>query len=178
MNVQRMVVSEHALLRDLAAYAAALAVPPGPIVERGDWLDDVLAGPPPPPTDRNRPAAYRFVRMAWWPQPSWMPADATIASVNYFPSDGAGLGWHTDAGSPGWRVYLGRPLDGVSGEFLFVKKGGGDPIVLRDYPALATAFYVSGEPCSSWHAVAAHGARFSVGIRIHGDATARALGLL
>lgn len=168
MEVLRLPIARHALLRELDAYARGLEEPRPPYMERGDLLADLFAGPP--AVDRTRPQSFRFQIMQWQ-QPRWMPADSTIASVNYFPGGGAGIGWHTDSSRPGWRVYIGRPLNGAPGMLLVE----GD--AFEDTPGIAHAFYVSGEPCSSWHAVRAAGARFSVGIRIESAAAAAALGL-
>jgi hypothetical protein len=168
VNVRRLVVADHQLLRELAAYVEQLEVPRPPHRELGDWRADIAAGPP--DVNRTRPAAFRLQIMEWQ-QPAWMPRDATIASVNYFPPGGAGLGWHTDFGRPGWRVYIGRPLGPELGQFHFA--GGW----LEDSPDSAIAFYVSDVRHDSWHAVRCDGPRFSVGLRITGPATARALGL-
>lgn len=168
MQVFRLHVAQHALLRELAAYADQLEAPAPPYRERGDLLADIAGGPP--AADRTRPEAFRFAIMEW-EQPLWMPIDSTLASVNYYPPGGSGLGWHSDTSRPGWRVYIGRPLEGVPGEFLV--EGG----AYSDVAGVAHAFYVSGVPGESWHALRAGGARFSVGIRIDGEVTARALGL-
>jgi hypothetical protein len=166
---QRLTVADHPLLRDVAAYLDGVRVPAPPWRERGEWRADIDGGPP--TVDRNRPAAFR-----WQPLPhagrlpNMAPADI-IASLNYYPPGGAGQGWHTDSGAFGWRIYMGRPLAGVAGCFLTASQ------TLYDAPGTALAFYVSGVPCASWHAVRAEGARLSVGIRIRDPATVRALGL-
>lgn len=169
MNVRRLEIEDHDLLVKLAGYAAGLEVPAPPYMERGDWSADLLG--PIPERDRTRPLAFRF-QIIDWKQPEWMPDDATIASVNYFPEGGAGLGWHTDSSRAGWRVYVTRLLSDLPGEFHHAAGW------ITDRPRAALAFFVDGHPCSSWHAVRALGPRFSVGLRFGPGATARALGLL
>jgi hypothetical protein len=165
--VLRLRIDEHPLLQQLHAYTAALSVTDEPIIDLGNLRADLDAGPP--TGDRIRPTSCRFVRMGW-AQPAWMPADASLSSVNYFPPGGAGLGWHTDSARLGWRLYIGRPLTWSAGEFIY---SGGS---VFDRVGVAMAFRIArGE--LFWHAVRCPGPRFSVGINVTGEATARALGL-
>lgn len=169
MNVRRLALVDHPILQQLDAYLAALEPPAPPHHERGDLALDLRTGPP--PYDRTRPLAFRFHRMEW-DQPLWMPIDASLASVNYFPPGGSGLGWHTDSSRPGWRVYIGRPVATLPGALLVAGAA------YCDMPGKALAFYVSGIACATWHAVQAPSERFSVGLRCEaGSATARLLGL-
>ncbi len=144
-------------------------IPFAPALAVGDWRADIAAGPP--EIDRTRPKAYRFNRIEWT-APDWLPDGAHIASVNYFPPGGGGLGWHTDSSLPGWRVYVSLRMGEHPGEVLF------PGVSFVDAPGFAMAFYVSGRPCESWHAVRAESARVSVGLRINEGATARRLGLI
>jgi hypothetical protein len=167
--VHRLDVDAHPLLRELSAYLDTVQPPQPPYDEKGDWRADVDAGPP--AEDRPKPRAFRRQFMERPLRLPSMPDDTILSALNFYPPGGSGLGWHTDTGHPGWRVYLGRPLTHLPGAFL-VPDG-----IFLDEPGIATAFYVSGKPCESWHAVRAFGARLSVGLRIAGDRTARALGL-
>lgn len=169
MIVRRLRIDDHQLLRELLAYVNEVQLPGLQLVpHEGDWRADIAGGVP--LEDRPRPRSFRRLGLPT-KRPIWMPPDAALASLNYYPPGGAGIGWHTDSTSIGWRVYIGRPLEGVPGEFML-------PLAtIADEAGFATAFHVSGQPCSSWHAVRAEGARLSVGIKITGD-TARVLGLV
>jgi hypothetical protein len=106
------------------------------------------------------------------PQPKIaLPADMKVSALEFYPA-GGGLGWHSDyQGAPGWRVYIGRPLDGVPGVFMTVD--GNYP----DSHGLATAFEITGRS-DTWHALRADGARLAIGVRFPaGGETARSLGL-
>ena len=83
---------------------------------------------------------------------------------------GGGVGWHTDSGVPGWRVYVVRTLDGEPGHFLHANGA------FEDDARIAHAFYVSDTRPLSWHAVRARGARMSLGVRV-GTAIATRMGL-
>jgi hypothetical protein len=167
--VHRLAVDDHQLLRELAAYLDGVEPPPPPWDEHGDWLADIDSGPP--PVDRPKPLAYRRQFMQAPVRVGSMDSDTIVSALNYYPPGGSGIGWHTDSGHAGWRIYIARPLEAMPGVFL-VTAG-----VFIDQPGIATAFYVSGRPGESWHAVRAFGARLSIGLRIAGDRTARALGL-
>jgi hypothetical protein len=166
--VRRLVVADHPLLCAAAAYLETLAPPPPPYQARGDLAADVLLGAP--TTNRNRPHAFNH-RSVPPPRPPELPGDTVISAIEYYP-EGGGLGWHTDSGWPGWRIYIPRPL-GAPGTF-YTRLGR-----FQDAPGIANAFYVSGRPGESWHAVLAGGPRFSIGLRIVDPhaATACALGL-
>ncbi len=159
-------IADHPLLCQLAGYLAGVEVPHG-YREKGNYRLDIAAGPP--AEDRPRPTSYRWQAIPIAAPPEFLPDDVRHASLNYFPTGGAGMGWHTDSTMPGWRVYLPRLLGPARGEFHFV---GGS---FLDSSAFAIAFLVGRD---SWHAVTAYGERMSIGIRIVGDATARALGLI
>lgn len=167
MIVQRLDISKHALLRMMSAFLARAERPPAPPMERGDLHGDLMAGPP--ASDRPNPTSYRFHRLQ--PPQLALPTATTIGSFNYFPEGGAGIGWHTDSNSPGWRVYVARPLSADVGWFY------SDAGLFQDDPLQATAFYVARPPRHFWHAVSAPGPRFSIGIRIQSDDVARELGL-
>jgi hypothetical protein len=100
-----------------------------------------------------------------------MKGDAMLSALNYYPVGGGGLGWHTDTGHPGWRIYIARLLSPLPGVF---KTPGREYV---DEPGSALAFYVSGEPGDSWHAVRTDGPRFSLGIRFADGPTQRELRL-
>jgi hypothetical protein len=168
--VRRLVVEDYPLLRELAAYLDGVEPPPPPYDTRGDWRADIAAGPP--DVDRPKPLAYRRQFMAAPVRVGSMADDTIVSALNYYPPGGSGIGWHTDSGHPGWRIYIGRPLTAMPGVFLVT--GG----AFLDVPGLATAFHVSGRAADSWHAVASEGPRLSMGLRIAGDRTARLLGLL
>lgn len=173
MIVQRLWIDAHPLLQEAAAFLATVRAPElfvPHLSERGDWRADVDGRPP--AGDRPQPLAFRRARLQTPLQLSGM-TDAMISALNYFPVGGGGLGWHTDSGHSGWRVYIPRLLAALPGVFRTVE---------RDYidePGTALAFYV--EPSTStslsWHAVRAAGARFSLGIRFADGPTQRALGL-
>jgi len=165
--VRRLVVADHPLLCAAAAYLETLAPPRPPYVRAGDLDSDLVAGPPDEP--RNRPRAFRHLTL---PHPALeLPPDVKVSALEFYPA-GGGLGWHSDyQGQPGWRVYIGRPLDGVPGVFMTVD--GNYP----DSPGLGTAFQITGRS-DTWHAVRADGARLALGLRFAvGGLTARALGL-
>jgi hypothetical protein len=185
MRVYKLEIDAHPLLRELDAYLRQLR-PPQMFVcipeghpsglqptEMGDWRADVAAGPP--DVDRPRPRAYKrmFLKVDAKPVPS-MPSDAVVSACNYYPVGGAGIGWHTDTGHAGWRVYIARPLSAVGGTF-FHREGSLLKAII-DEPGIALAFYVDpGHDC--WHAVATEGPRFSLGIKFRSGPTARSLGL-
>jgi hypothetical protein len=169
MILRRLVVADHALLRELSTYLETVDPPPPPYDTRGDWRADIEAGPP--AVDRPKPLAFRRQFMQAPVRIGSMADDAIVSALNYYPPGGAGIGWHSDAGHPGWRIYIGRPLTSAPGLFLL------PGLIFEDVPGIATAFYVSGHPCDSWHAVRAEGARLSIGIRFKAGPTARALGL-
>jgi hypothetical protein len=176
MKVYAIAIGAHPFLRDLAAYLDGLTAPPVFRVddnsERGDWRRDIADGPP--AEDRPKPLAYRrqFLQ-APAVLPSF-PGGTMVSALNYYPVGGGGLGWHTDSHAPGWRVYISRPLTSTPGLLMADDDGGR---IYDDVPGLARAFYVSGTPCASWHAVVAHGPRLSIGLRIRSTTTARSLGL-
>jgi hypothetical protein len=169
MIVRRLVVDDYPLLRELSAYLDTVEPPPPPYDERGDWRADIEAGAP--SVDRPKPLAYRRQFMEHPLRVGSMADDTIVSALNYFPPGGAGIGWHSDSGHPGWRIYIGRPLTSMPGVFL-VSVGA-----FIDTPGIATAFHISGRAADSWHAVISEGPRFSVGLRIAGDRTARLLGL-
>jgi len=172
MIVRRLLIASHPLLQQAAQYLASVTPPQAFDVakwERGDWRADFDG--PPPTSDRPQPLAFRRMRMESAARvDGW--GDAKVSALNYYPVGGGGLGWHTDTGHPGWRVYMPRLL------------GGGAPGVFRtagadyvDERGTALAFWISGEPMGSWHAVRTYGARLSLGIRFTDGPTQRALGL-
>jgi hypothetical protein len=69
-----------------------------------------------------------------------LPVGTTISALNYYPSGGSGLGWHTDSVNPGWRVYVAQPLADVAGEFLTADE------IIADEPGIALAFRVVSAP--------------------------------
>jgi hypothetical protein len=165
--VRRLHIGNHPLLRALALHLYALEPPHPPYTCVGDLAGDLEHGPPKGP--RNRPHAYRHLTL---PQPALvLPPDVKVSALEFYPA-GGGLGWHSDyQGSPGWRVYIGRPLDGVAGVFMTVD--GNYP----DSHGLATAFQVTGRS-DTWHALRCDGPRLALGIRFPaGGLTARTLGL-
>lgn len=168
MIVRRLVIERHQLLRELAGYLEAVSVPPLPCRSRGDLRADIDGGPP--GVDQNRPRSFRWLSMRHPIRLPSMLEKTIVASLNYYPA-GGGQGWHTDSAAYGWRVYIGRPLSAARGVFLT------PGVRTYDEPGIATAFYVSGRPCDSWHAVEAPGPRVSVGARIRDLATVRELGL-
>lgn len=166
MIVARLRIAEFPLLAELAAYLDRASCPPGPYDARGDWRADVAAGPP--SCDQPKPLRYR---RQFLPTPIRLPlmdSDTIVSALNYFPPGGAGLGWHTDSRQPGWRVYLARPLGLLPGCFVTPER------VFFDEPGIALAFLAGP---GAWHAVVADGERLSMGLRIRGGRTARALGL-
>jgi hypothetical protein len=167
--VRRLVVDDFALLRELSAYLDGVEPPPPPFDTRGDFRADIAAGPP--DVDRPKPLAFRRQFMQAPVRVGSMGSDVIVSALNYYPAGGAGIGWHTDSGHAGWRIYIARPLGHVPGSFL-IPNGA-----YVDSPGMATAFEITGNPCDSWHAVSTDGPRFSIGIRFKGGPTARALGL-
>jgi hypothetical protein len=168
MKPRLLRIADHPLTRELASYLARLDAPAwveSPRTTVGDLQADLAAGPL-RARDRPRPEAFRRMILPN-KRPAWMPDDCSFGSVNYYPPGGSGVGWHTDATSPGLRVYIGRPLELVPGEFYFE---GGHACDIEGY---AIAFYVSAGG-DSWHAVNAPRARLSAGIKIVGP-TAREL---
>ena len=180
MKVYAVAISAHGFLADLAAFLGELKTPQFFFVDRnsenGDWRADIEAGPP--ADDRPKPLSFRrqFLQApALLPS---FPGSTTVSALNYYPVGGGGIGWHTDSHAPGWRIYLARPLTSAPG-LLVTERIDGDrrARTYDDVPGLARAFYVSGEPCTSWHAVIAPGPRFSIGVRIRSTAVAKSLGL-
>lgn len=183
MKVHRMEIAASPMLRELEVYLRTLPRP-GFFVcnfntDVGDWRADVSGGPP--TDDRPTPRAFRRQHVK---APIRLPAmadDVIVSACNYFPVGGGGLGWHTDSHAPGWRVYIGRPLGAHVGVFHVdepaANRSGLSRQVFTDEPGIATAFYVSGEPGQSWHAVTTEGPRLSIGIRFKAGRTQRGLGL-
>jgi hypothetical protein len=173
MIVWRLQIAAHPLLQQLAEFLACVPRPElfisTPTTERGDWRADVDG--PPPVDDRPQPFAFRRLRMQTPLQLPGMNGDTMISALNYFPVGGGGLGWHTDTGHPGWRVYMPRLLSPAPGVFRT------PAIDYVDNEKLALAFYVSGDPADSWHAVRSEGGRFSLGVRFADGPTQRQLGL-
>jgi hypothetical protein len=173
MKIYSIAIGRHPFLCELAAYLDSLR-PPGLFIvhrnsDHGDWRADIAAGPP--TEDRPKPLTYRRMFLQAPAVLPSFPGATTVSALNYYPVGGGGLGWHTDSHAPGWRVYLARPLTSTPG--LLYAEGR----TYDDVPGLARAFHVSGEPCTSWHAVLAAAPRFSLGVRIRSTATVRALGL-
>lgn len=167
MIVRRLPIAAHPLLRALALHLYAIEPPLPPYTTAGDLQLDLSVGPPPYP--RNRPRTFRHVTMA--PPTLALPPDVKVSALEFYPA-GGGLGWHSDyQGASGWRIYIGRPLDGVPGVFLTVDAD------YPDDPHLATAFQITGRS-DTWHAMRADGARLAIGVRFPaGQLTARTLGL-
>jgi len=173
MRARRLVVAQDPLTRAMAAFLVEVEhrslwewdhVPTA-----GDLAADLERGPGSPMVDRQQPRAYcrRFL-----PHASYfngMPSGTRITSLNFCPA-GGGVGWHTDSGAPGWRVYVTRTLDGDEGAFLHA--GG----AWEDDARIAHGFYVSATAPFSWHAVRARGPRLSLGVCI-GSTLATRLGL-
>jgi hypothetical protein len=175
MIVRRLVVDDHEVLREMSAFLDTVEAPPPPYDTRGDWLADIDAGPP--PVDRPQPLAFRRQFMPAPVRVGSMADDTIVSALNYYPPGGAGIGWHTDSGHAGWRIYIARPLAVEPGVLLVYDGAERETHVLIDTPGIAAAFYVSGRPCDSWHAVRTFGPRLSIGLRIAGARTARAMGL-
>jgi hypothetical protein len=172
MIVRRLRIPEHRLLQEAAAFLSTVPTPElfiPMLSERGDWRADVDGRPP--ENDRPQPLAFRRARLQTPLQLPGMNGDAMISALNYFPVGGGGLGWHTDSGHAGWRVYLPRLLTPIPGVFKTPDRE------YVDDEGCALAFYVSGNPCDSWHAVRTDGARFSLGIKFADGPTQRELGL-
>jgi hypothetical protein len=165
VNVLRLAIAPHPMLRELAAYLATVAPPSPPYDEHGDWRADIAAGPP--LEDRPKPLHYRRQFMKTPIRLPSMPDDTIVSALNYYPAGGAGLGWHTDR-AEGWRVYIGLPLTNVAGCFITREA------LFYDVDGFAVAFEAGPQ---SWHAVRADGPRLSIGLRIRGGRTARLLGL-
>jgi len=158
----------------LRRFLDGLTVPPPPYSESGDLARDLASGPGRADDarvlqldDRPRPLAYRrqMLRSVGNGRPT-LPPGITIASVNYYPAGGAGLGWHTDSSHDGWRIYIARPLTVLRGQFLTREWQ------IDDDTEMALAFRI-GPGLDSWHAVRAPGPRLSTGLRIVGDAAVR-----
>lgn len=81
--------------------------------------------------------------------------DGDVRTINYYPP-GGGVGWHTNANEPGWRVYTvratGRSAVGTAEEDVLDRDG------------YANIFEITGP--TSWHCVKAWDARWSIGIRV------------
>lgn len=181
MKIQRLNVGDHDLLKYVSNVLGTIHMPPPPTIHRGDFWKDIEDGPP--NEDRPRPHNY-YRQVVHPPAPLELPGDTVLSSIVYYPPRGAGLGWHTDSRAPGWRVYISWLLGSKPGTFLTLGDGS-DEIYKRirrtdDEAGIATAFFISGKPGDSWHAVEAPDERLSIGIRIYGyrSATARALGLV
>lgn len=124
-----------------------------------DFNSDFRRGAP--KRNRNHPLGWRYqhfneLREEWG---KLMPEGVEVRGVNFYPP-GGGMGWHTDAGAPGWRLYITRALTDLP---------GGIMTEFRWYPDLAdkaNAFHVTGFWRDSWHAVKTNGARLTVGVRV------------
>lgn len=180
MNVYRLAIADHPLLVDARAMLEEIPPPSVGTIPRGDFWADLEGAPP--TEDRPRPHSY-YRQVLHPPRLLTFPPDAALSSIVYYPPGGAGLGWHTDSKAPGWRVYIARQLGARPGSFLVSgqQQPDGSAFVERieDEPGIALAFWVSGRPCESWHAVEALTERMSIGLRIFGyrSETARELGL-
>lgn len=170
MKVTRIPVHRHALLVGMSDYLASVAEPAGAYVPSvGNVRADIDGGPP--GRDRPQPASYHRLFL---PHPQRLPgmrAGIRISALHYYPA-GGGLGWHTDSGAWGWRVYVVRHLEPGYGRF-FNAKGA----FYVDDPSYANAFYVRDKDPFSWHAVHTSGPRLSLGVRIKSKEIAHWLGL-
>lgn len=172
MKLHRLPIASSPLLLAVRAVLDALERPQGPFMERGDFWADVEGDPP----KENRPRPHNYNRRPFHPpRPLDLPPDVHLASINYYPPGGSGMGWHTDSTSPGWRIYMARPF-GVPGALL--TRDGDRTVETYDDRGLANAFFVSGLP-DTWHAVRTMDERMSLGLRIvvANGPTATALGL-
>lgn len=170
MTVYQLNIAAHPMLSELAAALGKVGRQGPPHAERGDWRADIERGTP--IDDRPKPWAFRRDMLPHVLLDGLtLPEGARIAALNYYPSGGAGLGWHTDTRNIGWRVYIARPLTETPGALLLP-----DGSALTDRPGIALAFKVTGRACDSWHAVRAEGPRLSVGLVV-ANAAREGLGL-
>jgi hypothetical protein len=127
----------------------------------GDWVHELAAGPP--QGDLDLPTACRSAHVveAHIDLNRVLDHKYEVRAVHYYPR-GGGMGWHTNSLRPGWRLYVPRLLDPnpASGIVLEDRR-------IPDRPGYANLFRVGH---GAWHAVVAHTARFSAGIRLPDDA--------
>lgn len=152
MNVYRVHHSEHPVLTML--WNVLLEQQPVKPVVRGDLAFD-LTHPPTEDrhvwTSRNARRISAVRKKLFW---ELVKQDIRVREVWYYPP-GGGLGWHTNALQPGWRLYLVR----TNGASYFVTKDGR----YKDESGYANMFLAAPD---SWHAVESHADRFSVGVQV------------
>jgi len=173
MKITRLPIDKFPLLASVERYLLSLPPPLPPFESIGSVAADINDGPP----DANRTRPRAMLRKVFNPPRDLeLPPDVALASLNYYPA-GGGMGWHTDSAAPGWRIYIGRVLGDVPGIFLHLDER--ETIATPDEAGLATAFFVSGLPGQSWHALHTLAPRLSIGLRLSvtNGPTAQALGL-
>ena len=108
-----------------------------------------------PVDDRSRPASYRRGTLHLSLAALDLPPGVELRCHNYFPW-GGGMDWHTDSGSPGWRVYVFRGGDGSS-TFGFRDR------LFAEGPV---GGYVFETGVGSWHSVQSYRDRWSCGVQV------------
>lgn len=160
MEAFRVKVESHPILERLQHLLADLLIEPRRAVQSfGDVAMDIRSGIP--STDRRQPWSIRCVHMidvAARAKP--LVGNWQVRAATYYPA-GGGMGWHTDSGRPGWRVYVVLPLG--RSRFLTVDQE------FRDMGGTAMVFKAGP---GAWHAVEATDERFSIGVKVPDDVAA------
>lgn len=115
----------------------------------GPWSEDW--------SDRTRPVdTYAGGFEASWAGEN--PCDGCWGGCHNFFPPGGGMGWHTDSGRPGWRVYV----------HCHGPEPGGSVMHYREYqiaePPVGAVLFETGPGC--WHAVTTACGRYSLGVQI------------
>lgn len=144
MKVWQIPIAGDPLLERMAA--ALEAAPRARVTTLGDLGADLASGPP--PEDRDMPTAQAFGAVQRFHFDPGEPG-IVVRAVIYYPPHG-GMGWHTNSACPGWRAYVPRGDVGL----LLTADG-----YVLDRPGHANVFQVP-----AWHAVAARGERWALGV--------------
>lgn len=145
-------VHAHALPRAMLASLARAR--PVEARREGGWVLPLGVAPD---VDRARPAAKYWGTIAEQLYGYASPVGGRLQCTNYFPS-GGGMGWHTDSGMPGWRVYVFRCSAGSgSSTFHYCDQTFVEGVV---------GAYVFETGVGCWHAVESRRDRFSCGMQV------------
>jgi hypothetical protein len=142
--VHRVAIAGDPLLERMAAAISGAGA--APVLSVGDLVADLRSGPQ--SRDRDMPAAQKIGNIQGLSFDPGAPGVIVRAAIYYPP--GGGLGWHTNSARPGWRAYVPRGDIGVT-----LTENG--PVL--DLPGHANLFEVP-----AWHAIAARGERWSIGV--------------
>lgn len=93
------------------------------------------------------------------------PLGVTCSGHFWYPP-GAYMGWHTNSGAPGWRIYLTHAAEPGASFFRYRDPATGEVITTRDHAWDVRMFRVDAA-VPLWHAVYSQTDRFSLGYVVH-----------